>query len=241
MNSILNEYYSQLYHHNNNLPKAPQTEHVKKRTVISKRQKYKKRNDSTSYINTLPLINIERGTCPECDCRTYSYDSWRGEKVCPQCGLVLEEGIAQQPYHKEIYRKPNKSLTWEEKRFLRKYGHHRITTDSKEWWNNYDNKTIKCLTSQAMMNKRQKMETQYIIDNIGFKKLHSRANKPEIICAVIRYVLKKENYSSSLLRYNQGIFKENLTKEIYDIVENNIKKYFRNEREGKDVIKTQTG
>ncbi len=230
MNEDIKKYYNDLYTHNNNLPRAPQNEHIKKRNILNKKQKYKITRNNITYTNTLPLVNITRGTCPECDCKTYSYDSWRGEKVCPQCGLVLEENIPQIIPTRDIYKQPSKDYTWEEKMYLRKYGHHRYTTDTKQWLNNHDNRTIKSLSCQAQLNKKQQIETKYIIDCIGFKKLHSRANKPEIICAVIRYVLKQNNTIPSLLRYNQGVFKGILTPRIYEVVERNINKYFNKTR-----------
>ena len=226
MNEDLTEYYNSLYNHKNNLPKAQQNEHIKNRNIINKNQKYKIKRKGIIFENTLPLINIERGSCPECDCKTYSYDQSRGEKVCPQCGLVLEENIPQVIPTRDVYKKPNNDFTWEEKMFLRKNGHHRYQTDTKQWYNNHDNRTIKSLSNQAQLNKKQQIETKYIIDCMGFKKLHSRANKPEIICAVIRYVLKQSYTIPSLLRFNQGIFKELLTQDTYDIVERNIKEYF---------------
>lgn len=225
MNDELTEYYSNLYSHENHLPHAPQTEHVKKRELINKNQKYIKVKDNITYENTLPLFNIEYGTCPECNCNTYSYDMWRGEKVCPQCGLVLEEGIAQQLYTKEIYKKPETCFTWDEKKFLKKYGHGSYTIPAQEWMNNLDKKTVQSLMSQAQLNRKQKNETKHIINTIGFKKLHSKAKKTEIICAVIRYV-QKQNYDNiALLRYNYGIFKEFLNEDVYNVVENNINKY----------------
>lgn len=226
MHEDLREYYNSIFQHENHIPHATQTEHIKKRTIVNKNQKYRITRNGITYRNTLPLLNLEYGHCPECNCKTYSYDTWRGEKVCPQCGLVLEEGIAQQPFHREIYRKPVNDFTWEEKKYLKKYGHSIFLSNSKEWANNHNNKSIKSLSNQAQLNKRQSMETKYIIDNMGFKKLHSRANKPEIICAVIRYVLKQNCTNPSNLRYNQGIFKNLLTPEIYRVVENNIIKYF---------------
>ena len=225
MQEDIKKYYDNLFTHNNHLPHAPQTEHIKKRSISDKKKKHNKTKNNITYHDTLPLIQLDRGSCPECDCKTCSYDMWRGEKVCPQCGYVFVEGLAQQPYHCETYRKPQTDYTWEEKQYLRKYGHNHFTTNTKEWINNHDNKTIQSLSCQAQMNKLQKMEVKYIIDTIGFKKLHSRADKPTIICAVIRYVLKQTYKKSTLLRYNQGIFKDLLTKEAYEVVERNINKH----------------
>jgi len=227
MNDETIQYYNNLFSHQNNLPHAPQTEHIQKREIINKNQKYTKTNNGITYENTLPLIKITHGTCPECDCKTYSYDMWRGEKVCPQCGLVLEEGIAQQPYYTEIYKKHNHSLTWEEKLFLRKHGHHKYQIPAEEWNDNIDNKTIKSLAGQAQLNRHQQIELKYIIDTIGFKHLHPKANKPEIICAVIRYLMKQTYNSPSNLRYNQGIFKDLLTEDVYQIVECNLIKHLK--------------
>lgn len=228
MNEETKKYYSNLFLHKNHLPHAPQTEHIKKREVINKHQQYKKTVNGLTYTNTLPLIKITPGKCPECNCHTYSYDRWRGEKVCPQCGLVLEEGISQSSHNREAYHKPDKTWTWEEKRFLKKYGNYPYTTPTREWLNNIDNKTIQSLCCQAQLNHKQKIETKYIIDNIGFKKLHGSATKPVIISAVIRYVLKRTCKKPSLLRYNQGIFKDLLTKEVYKVVEKNIIKRINN-------------
>lgn len=228
MNEDLKLYYERLFEHENYLPHAQQTEHIEKRTIINKNQKYIIERNGITYQNTLPLIDITYGSCPECDCKTYSYDQWRGEKVCPQCGLVLEEGLAQQPYYSEAYRKPKTTLTWEEKNFLKNYGHYKYLNNSKDWLNNITNKTIKSLTGQAQLNKQQQMETKYILDVMGFKKLHSRATKSQIISAVIRYVLKRSKTTPALLRYNCGIFKDNLTPEVYNKVEENINKYFTN-------------
>lgn len=225
MNEETRKYYSNLFSHENHLPHAPQTEHIQKKEIINPYHKHTETINGLTYNNTLPLIKLTIGTCPECDCHTYSYDSWRGEKVCPQCGLVLEEGIAQQPYHREAYKKTSNTWTLDEKRFLRKYGKYPYATPTREWVNNIDNKTIQSLTCQAQLNRKQKIETKYIIDNIGFKKLHGSATKPVIISAVIRYVMKRTCKKPSLLRYNQGIFKELLTSEVYTIVENNINKH----------------
>lgn len=227
MNDNISKYYDELFTHKNNLPRAPQSEHIRKREIIDKNHKYRITDNDIIFENTLPLINIERGTCPECDCKTYSYDSWRGEKVCPQCGLVLEENIPQIIPTRDVYKKPSTDFTWEEKMYLRKYGHHRYSTDTKQWYNNHDNRTIKSLSCQAQLNKKQQIETKYIIDNMGFKKLHSRANKPEIICAVIRYVMKQSGTIPPLLRFNQGVFKDFLTQDIYNIVEQNITNFFK--------------
>ena len=227
MKQELIEYYDELYLHTNNIPHAQQTEHIRKKEIVNKTYKHKTVRDGTTYESTVPLIKITRGTCPECDCHTYSYDMWRGEKVCPQCGLVLEEGLAQQPIHQTAYRKPKRGYTYQEKKFLRKYGHHKFTTDTKEWLENCNNKMIKALSNQAMLNKNQEMQVKYILDTMGYKKLHSRATQPQIISAVIRYVLKQSYTVPALLRYNQNIFKELLTKEIYDVVERNIKNYYK--------------
>ena len=228
MNENINKYYNELFEHDNYLPHAQQMEHIKKRTIINKNQKYIIQRNGITYENTLPLINIEYGSCPECGCKTYSYDQWRGEKVCPQCGLVIDEGMAQQPFFCEAYRKPKTTLTWEEKNFLKNHGHYKYLNNAKDWMNNITNKMIKSLTGQAQLNKQQSIETKYILDVMGFKKLHSRATKTQIISAVIRYVLKQNKTPPALLRYNCGIFKENLTPEIYDKVEENITKYFKN-------------
>lgn len=229
MNKEIKEYYNRLYTHTNNLPRAQQTEHIKKKTIINKSQKHKTKQDNIIFENNLPLIHIERGSCPECECKTYSYDNWRGEKVCPQCGLVLEENIPQIIPTRDIYKAPSKDYTWEEKTFLRKHGHHRYTTDTRQWYNNHDNRTIKSLSNQAQLNRKQQIETKHIIDCMGFKKLHSRASKPEIICAVIRYVLKQNKIIPSMLRYNIGIFRDTLTPKTYKVVEHNIQKYFNTE------------
>jgi len=231
MNKETKKYYNKLFQHENHIPHAPQTEHIKKRNIINKNQEYKIIKNGITYKNTLPLINIDYGSCPECNCKTYSYDMWRGEKVCPQCGLVFEEGIPQQPYYSETYRKPRTTLTWEEKQYIKQHGHYKYYNNSKEWMNNINNKTIKSLTGQAQLNKEQQIETKYIIDIMGFKKLHSRATKPQIITAVIRYVLKQHKTTPAMLRYNNGIFKDNLTPEVYDKVEENITKYFQETNE----------
>lgn len=227
MNDDTKLYYSNLFNHKNNLPHAPQTEHIAQREVLDKNHKYYSEKNSIKYENTLPLIKITRGSCPECDCKTYSYDVWRGEKVCPQCGLVLEEGIVQEPRYQETYKQPKQGFTWEEKQFLKSHGHIKFMPNSDEWLNNHNNRTIKSLFNQAQLNKAHQIEAKYILDTIGFKKLHSRATKPQIISAVIRYVLKQTKISPSLLRYNQGIFKDLLTPEVYSIVEQNINKYFK--------------
>lgn len=227
MTQDINNYYNKLFQHENHLPHAQQTEHIQKREIIDKNHKYTIENGNVTYQNTLPLLKITRGSCPECNCKTYSYDQWRGEKVCPQCGLVIEEGIAQQPYYSETYRKPKTTLTWEEKNYLRKHGHYKYLNNPRDWINNITNKTIKSLTGQAQLNKQQQMETKYILDVMGFKKLHSRATKTQIITAVIRYILKKSKTKPPLLRYNIGIFKDNLTPEVYNKVEENITKHFK--------------
>ena len=239
-NKDLKEYYNQLYTHHNNIPQAQQNEHIKHREIINRNQKYNKTVNGITYTNTLPLIKIKRSGCPECGCKTYSYDYWRGEKVCPQCGLVFEEGIAQQPPNYETYRKPRQGFTWEEKRYLRQQGRYKYPTNTKEWLNNHNNRTIQSLTCQAQLTKKQKYETKYIIDTIGFKKLHSRATKPTIIAGVIRYIQKHEYTQQTLLRYNQGIYKNLLTADDYNIIEKNIEKHFNNIN-AYEIIKKEKG
>ena len=230
MNKTIQQYYNKLYTHKNNLPHAPQTEHTQHTQTIQKKYKHTTTKNGITYTTHLPLLKITRNTCPECNCHTYSYDTWRGEKVCPQCGLVLEDNLTNtHPIQPQTYKHTHKSFTKEEKQFLRKHGHYKkiYNGQKKEWTNNHNNRTIQTLTSQAQLNKRQKNETQYIIDTIGFKKLHSRASKPEIISAVIRYVMKQTYTNQAQLRYNQNIFKNLLTKEVYEVTEKNIQKHFQ--------------
>lgn len=225
MDQQTKKYYTQLYTHKNNIPQAPQNEHITHKELIVDKLPYHITKNNITYTNKLPLYKITRGQCPECNCKTYSYDQWRGEKVCPQCGLVLEENRTNYKEPLQPRPRPLKTLTYEDKKFLKKLGHKHYTANKKEWTHNYNNITIQTLSNQAQLNKKQKIETQYIIDTLGFKKLHSRATKPEIIAGVIRYVMKQTYSNQAQLRYNQGIFKNLLTKEIYNIIERNIKKH----------------
>lgn len=227
----IHEYYQQLYTHTNNLPKAPQNEHIQKRKTINKKTPYTTNKNGITYTTHLPTYQITRGHCPECNCKTYSYDKHHGEKVCPQCGLVLEDTLPQTDKHTNTnntpLHTPYHGYTYEEKKYLRTHQHHKppYTANKTHWWNKHTTQLIHTLTSQAQLNKTQKIQTQYIIDTIGFKKLHSRANRQTIITAVIRYILKQTYTTTQSLRYNTGIYKNNLDKETYDLIEQNIQKH----------------
>lgn len=227
----LQQYYQQLYTHTNNLPRAQQNEHIQKRKTINKKTPYTTHKNGITYTTHLPTYQITRGECPECNCKTYSYDKWRGEKVCPQCGLVLEDTLPQTTHYTNTtntpLHKPHIGYTIEEKKYLKQTTNHKppYTANKTHWWNKHTTQLIQTLTSQAQLNKKQKLQTQYIIDTIGFKKLHSRANRQTIITAVIRYILKQNYKNTTTLRYNIGIYKNTLDKETYTTIEENIQKY----------------
>lgn len=213
----LREIYSKRLNSNTNLPHAQQYEHIRKQNTIKE----------ISYLKTTKkLIKLEIGSCPMCDSPSYCVDYWHGERVCPECGCVIDTVLFEEPSFHQHNTIDRQRFTYKEKKYL-KSKNYLFLTEAKEWKRRQIQREIDVLSSSIQLNVYNKEKVQDIIKTVGLKRLHSREDVTTIICAVIRYVLKNQKYVNLVgLRYDRGIFKNNLNAKQYKVVENNINKYY---------------
>ena len=100
-------------------------------------------------------------------------------------------------------------------------------TEANKWKENQIKREIDVICTSLQLSSYNKKIVREIITAVGLKKLHQKANSTTIICAVARYALKNtKNNPLVNLRYDRGIFEDNLTRQEYGIVEKNIRLLF---------------
>lgn len=203
---------------NKSLPQKQQFEHIMNKETIDPECKFEN--------TTIQLVKLEIGLCPECDNTSYCIDYFRGERVCPKCGYVFSNTVFERPRYKPIPKEYGNVYTQRYPRYTnnKKYLY---ATEAKEWKKRQIQREMDVVCTSLQMSSYNKKRLQSIIDNVGLKKLHQKANMTTIICAVARYLLKNQEHKPLvLLRYDRGIFKDNLSKQEYMVVEKNIIKLF---------------
>ena len=221
----LHELYSKRLHSNTNLPHAQQFEYIRKQINVKE----------VPYCQTMKkLVKIEVGACPNCDSTSYCVDYYHGERVCPECGCVIDTVVFERPSYAQLNKvAPREKFSYKDKEYL-KAKNYTYVTEAKEWKKRQIQREIDVLSSSMELNISSKQKVETIIEKVGLKKLYSRGDVTTIICAVIRYILKNQKYVNLvLLRYDRNIFKDNLTPKEYNIVERNIEKHF-----GEDYVNT---
>lgn len=217
----MHELFNERIHMNTNLPQAQQFEHVKKTTVIDPQHQYKR--------TTKKLVKLEIGSCPSCDSTTYCVDYFHGERVCPKCGLVLDNIVfeigSKYTYIPTLNSK--RTYSYKEKQFLRSKNY-LYYTEAQEWKKQQISREIDVICSALGVNSKTKKYVREIISKTeNMKKLHSKATISTIIAAVTRYVMKNHQRKNIVeLRFDRNVFKDTLNRNDYDIVEKNIKKMF---------------
>lgn len=203
---------------NKTLPKNQQIEHITHQETIQKDHPYQR--------TTKKLIKLEIGTCPECTCNTYCIDYHRGERVCPECGYVFNNTIYEQPKHAHTDKIQKTKFSQKDKQYLRNRNHH-FVTEAKEWKQRQIQREIDVISTALELNNHTKSIFQEIISKTTLKKLHNKAHTTTILCGVARYCIKNQLHTPIVtLRYDRGIFKDNLTAQEYRIIQKNIEKLF---------------
>ncbi len=50
--------------------------------------------------------------CDECGSMNLYYDEHKGELICNDCGIVMQENISQEQEYEKRTRQPNQSINW---------------------------------------------------------------------------------------------------------------------------------
>ncbi len=210
----LKEIFQNRLNENKSLPQKQQFEHIVSKEIIDSDYKYER--------TTKKLMKLEIGLCPECDNTTYCIDYNRGERVCPQCGYVFSNTVFERPRFKPV---PKDYGNIRDQRYMKFTNNKKYlyATEAKEWKKRQIQREIDVVSTSLQMSHYNKKRLYSIIEDVGLKKLHHKANMTTIICAVARYLLiNQENKPLVQLRYDRGIFKENLSRQEYIVVEKNI-------------------
>lgn len=182
----------------------------------------------------IPLAKqgFNTGGCPLCGCIITLYDQQRSEKTCADCGYVYDE-VAYNPVGydfvtAQLYTGSGFTQTEHKYYKTKKKKEFKFIT-SKERNLIYYTHIIEIIKIDLCLTSVEVQEVQNIIREIAsLKKLHSRLNAEAIILGICRYVAKKHNKLSYVLRFRNNIYREyKLTKKEYNVIEKNIKKVLK--------------
>jgi len=169
------------------------------------------------------------GECPECHYPVKATDSWRGETVCKQCGLVISDRAPALPDQELMKNRSTDKInkgsktTHDEKEALKRAGKPVINhTDMKDWRKAQKILEIDRISNQLMMTKQQREIVREIVRTHNLRNFHRRLNTDAIIAGICRYVLVKQNRVKEL-RYNREPFVSvGLNKQGYRVIERRL-------------------
>jgi hypothetical protein len=187
--------------------------------------------------------------CFKCGHPLIAMDPLRGERVC-ECGLTNKRAIMivdmdlKKQRTNEPLRTKEDSLTFEEKKFIKRYRANnrkkgiktftthekvqnvkvQVDTSMQSWRKKQYVLILGTISSQLLMSKPQKDKVKDIIDEHSLKMFHNRVDQHTIIAGICRYILMKDRNGGEL-RFNRSVFQfVGLNEANYGIIKVNMER-----------------
>lgn len=172
-----------------------------------------------------PIYRVTYTTCPECNSKSYIYDSHHDESVCVLCGLVIEDTQLEKYEYK--YLVTYDGLTPSEQRYIKyKLNHTRLKPEYSmtAWYLNDKKRRIDSILCQLCLNKQHRDEISNFLVSTNFNQLSSRLPFNKIVyCAYQFYMVHVVGVPP-----RSGFYEEyNLCKDEYTMVERKLRKEWK--------------